>query len=97
MEEIKEILLQNGYDVIINKENIILLKDGFSYSFPVKNVIKIIDELQTFKLPLSEVASLLEIEHNTKKCLERGENLLGRKISKDELFDELKNNFDGDK
>ena len=99
METVKEILLQNGYDVIINSEKIILLKDGFSHSTPVKNTIKLIEEplYGDFYMPLKEIAILLADNHLMKKCINRGEEIPSRKLSKDDLFNELKNHFNKDK
>lgn len=94
---IKEMLLENGFDVIINKEKILLLRDGFSHSTPIENLEVLIKELHhKYKQPLTEIAGLLADFHLVKKCIERGEEIPGRKLTPDELFDELKDHFGKD-
>ena len=90
IEMIKESLSSLGYDCSINNGKMLVLEDGYLKSFPMVNIETVIDNLcGKFNLPLSEVVGVIIDQHYATKKISRGEELGGKKVTINEIFNEM--------
>jgi hypothetical protein len=91
IELIKNRIIDLGYHCFTTDEDFILLKDGFTKTFPINNTLNLIGGI--YPMSIDTIAKLCIDQHQTSKDLSEGkyDNFVGK--TTEEMFNEIfKNN-----